>query len=59
MKRAIIALMKRILKDGDTFVDIGSNIGLMSLAASKFVGENGVVYAFEPHPIRFQYCKII
>ncbi len=52
-----IALMKRILKDGDTFVDIGSNIGLMSLAASKFVGENGVVYAFEPHPDTFSILQ--
>lgn len=52
-----IALMKEILKDGDTFIDVGSNIGLMSLAASQFVGENGTVYAFEPHPDTFSILQ--
>lgn len=35
------------LKKGDTFIDVGGNIGLFSLNASKIVGENGKVYAFE------------
>lgn len=36
-----------VLKNGDTFIDIGGNIGLFSLNASKIIGNNGKVYAFE------------
>jgi FkbM family methyltransferase len=36
------------LKVGDTFVDVGANIGLFSLIASTRVGEKGKVYSFEP-----------
>lgn len=52
-----IALMKEILRNGDTFIDVGCNIGLMSLAASQFVGHNGAVYAFEPHPDTFSILQ--
>jgi FkbM family methyltransferase len=43
----------KILKKGDVFVDIGTNIGLFSLMASKIVGEEGKVLCFEPAPITF------
>lgn len=36
-----------VLKDGDTFIDVGGNIGLFSLNASRIVGKDGRVYAFE------------
>jgi len=39
---------KNGLKPGMTFVDVGANIGLFSLAAGKVVGQTGRVYAFEP-----------
>lgn len=41
------------LKKGDVFYDIGANIGLFSLLASKVVGEKGLVYSFEPTPITY------
>jgi FkbM family methyltransferase len=43
-----LQLLKKILQPGDTFVDIGSNIGLYSMIAAKRVGKNGSVYAVEP-----------
>ncbi len=46
-------VIRRCLSSGDTFVDVGSNIGLMSLFASRIVGESGVVYAFEPEQDTF------
>jgi FkbM family methyltransferase len=42
------------LKKGDIFIDIGSNIGLFSLLASKIVGNNGKVICFEPDPKTFK-----
>jgi len=47
------SFVKYYLKKGGIFVDIGSNIGLFSLIASKIVGKNGRVYSFEPTPETF------
>ena len=40
----------RHVKPGDTFVDIGANIGWFTLLASRLVGNSGHVIAFEPDP---------
>ncbi|MXP44561.1 FkbM family methyltransferase [Allopontixanthobacter sediminis] len=45
-----LAVISRFLKLGDTFVDVGANLGLMTLHASRIVGPEGKVVAFEPHP---------
>jgi len=42
--------LQKILRPGDTFVDIGANIGLMTVLASQVVGVTGVIYAIEPNP---------
>ncbi|MET0244723.1 MAG: FkbM family methyltransferase [Flavitalea sp.] len=47
-ERNEINFLKRTLQPGDTFVDIGANIGLFTLLASKLVGDSGKVFAFEP-----------
>lgn len=39
------------LSKGGTFLDVGANIGLMSLVASKVVGDSGHIISFEPHPV--------
>lgn len=36
------------LRPDDTFLDVGANIGLYTLAASRLVGRHGHVHAFEP-----------
>jgi FkbM family methyltransferase len=38
------------LNRGDCFVDVGANIGLMSIFASQCVGNSGKILAFEAHP---------
>lgn len=43
-----IKFLNKYLSEGDIFLDIGANIGLFSLHASKRVGSEGMVYAFEP-----------
>jgi FkbM family methyltransferase len=49
-EKGILFFLKDFLKKGDCFVDVGANIGLMSLFASQCVGENGTVLSFEAHP---------
>ncbi len=43
-----INFIEDFLKEGDCFIDVGANIGLFSLVASKRVGSSGKVIAFEP-----------
>lgn len=49
-ERGTLHLMERMLVPGDTFVDIGANIGLMTVLAGKVVGPSGKAIAFEPNP---------
>jgi FkbM family methyltransferase len=42
-----------LLKPGDTFLDVGANIGFMTLLAASRVGEKGRVIAVEPYPPTF------
>lgn len=43
-----IAFLKKVLKPGDSFIDIGANVGLFSLVASPIVGTTGQIISFEP-----------
>ena len=40
--------LEAILSSGETFVDVGANIGIYTLAGSRIVGRSGRVIAFEP-----------
>lgn len=44
------SVLTTLLKPGDTFLDIGANVGMASLAGAKAVGSFGRVIAFEPNP---------
>lgn len=44
-------LLLSSLKQGDTFIDVGANIGMMTLLASHLVGPDGNVISFEPNPV--------
>jgi FkbM family methyltransferase len=45
-----LAAMHRIIKPGDTVLDVGANIGLLTLEASLSVGSSGRVIAIEAMP---------
>jgi FkbM family methyltransferase len=45
----IVAVIRRYLKPGNTYVDIGANVGIMTLNAAQVVGKRGKVVAFEPN----------
>jgi FkbM family methyltransferase len=49
----LTAFIKKVLKPGMTFVDVGANIGYFTLLAAKIVGQ-GHVYAFEPEQTNFE-----
>jgi FkbM family methyltransferase len=42
---------------GDTMIDVGANIGEVSILASQRVGPSGQVYAFEAHPRIVSYLR--
>ncbi len=50
LDRKISWVCARIVKPGDTVLDIGANVGIVSLWLAKLVGANGKVHAFEPNP---------
>ena len=47
---AEIAMMRSFLRNGGTVIDVGANIGDLTIPLSKIVGESGKVYAIESHP---------
>jgi len=46
-QRAIESYLRRELRAGDTFIDVGSNYGHLTVLASVLVGEAGRVIAFD------------
>jgi FkbM family methyltransferase len=49
--------LKSLIKEGDTVIDVGSNIGFFALMMSKLVGKKGKVYCFEPSESIFSKLK--
>jgi FkbM family methyltransferase len=49
-EKSEIDFFSKCLKPGDVVIDIGANIGIYSLVASKIVGESGKVLAVEAVP---------
>jgi len=46
-------IVRKFVKPGMTFVDIGANIGYFTLLASKLVGPRGLVVAYEPENLNY------
>lgn len=46
------------LSDGDTFIDVGANIGYFTILASSIVGQKGKVFSFEPDPRNFSILAV-
>jgi FkbM family methyltransferase len=49
-----LCVLQRFLGPGDVFLDAGANAGVISLAASRWVGPTGRVYALEPSAREYQ-----
>jgi len=50
----ILLLNNRLLAPQDLVIDVGANIGYVTIAASRQVGPSGQVVAFEPSPLTYQ-----
>jgi len=46
--------VERLIKLGDKVVDVGAAIGYFTLIFARSVGENGMVFAFEPKTDRYE-----
>lgn len=44
-------LCRKLARPGDTVMDIGANLGLVTLTLARCVGPSGRVHAFEPNPV--------
>jgi FkbM family methyltransferase len=53
----LTCLLRKVVKNGMTVVDIGANIGYYTLLASQLVGEGGRVIAFEPEALNFSLLE--
>ncbi len=49
----VVDAMRKFLKPGDVFLDVGANIGYLSAIAAGLVGPAGEVHCFEPAPAAF------
>jgi FkbM family methyltransferase len=47
---SILEIMGRYVNEGDAVIDVGAQIGFMSVQLAKLVGKGGRVYSFEPDP---------
>eukprot|EP00927_Polykrikos_kofoidii_P067208 TRINITY_DN62720_c0_g1_i1.p1 TRINITY_DN62720_c0_g1~~TRINITY_DN62720_c0_g1_i1.p1 ORF type:complete len:440 (+),score=60.98 TRINITY_DN62720_c0_g1_i1:58-1377(+) len=50
-------ILMSIVRPGDTFVDIGANVGAVTVPLAAHVGREGVVFAFEPFRQIFQFLN--
>jgi FkbM family methyltransferase len=50
-------VFRRVIRKGDTILDVGAHLGYFSLLASTICGDSGRVFAFEPHPQNYSLLK--
>ena len=53
----IVRAIKKYLKKGETFIDVGASIGYLTIIGAGCVGKKGNVHSFEPVPIYFSLLK--
>ena len=54
-----LELVDRVVRDGDSAIDIGANFGVWAYYLSRAVGPTGKVYSFEPIPFTAKTFRLI
>lgn len=49
--------LRKILRNSDVVIDVGANIGTLTLASAALVGKQGRVIAFEPNTRTFDFLR--
>jgi FkbM family methyltransferase len=52
-----VEFLRQIIKPGWTVLDVGANIGVLTLPFADMVGSDGKVHAFEPQPENFNLLE--
>jgi len=50
-------MLRRVVEPGDTVIDVGADVGYLSLVLRSCVGEGGRVIRFEPIPKIFDRLR--
>jgi len=53
----LLYVLRNEVKPGMTVMDLGANIGYISLLLADLIGENGLLYAIEPDPHNIELLK--
>jgi len=56
-EKAFNPILKKILRQGDTFVDVGAEVGFISALAGNIIRKTGKMLVFEPDPRIFPRLK--
>jgi len=51
------AALAQLVRTGDTVVDVGANVGILTALFGRLVGRTGRVFAFEPVTAQFEILK--
>lgn len=46
----LVLLLENLIRSGDIFIDVGANVGMITILAARLIGPSGSVYSFEPDP---------
>jgi FkbM family methyltransferase len=52
-----IELVRQLVREGDTALDVGANIGYYTLRLATLCGDSGRVHSFEPDPVNFELLR--
>lgn len=50
-------VLTALAEPGQTFIDVGSNVGYYSVRLGDIIGRTGMVHAFEPNPELFEFLQ--
>ena len=49
-----VEMLGKLVSPGDTVIEVGANIGALTVPLAQFVGPQGVIVAFEPQRVLYQ-----